>query len=398
MNGEVTSAHTRLLTGRPRRRDLIVVDSLAAAGYTAVMLTSTLGSSPAHGVPVWGRVLLIAAMGLPLAVRRIWPVPVFTVVLAASVAAAATDVAGSLFVAAAFALYPVALTRPPRPWLPTRVIGVLTCLTLVIGSVAGLPVWARDAAGGVLLSAVLLGGAWTLGRAARERHAYAERSAAQLTERAVAGERLRIARELHDIVAHSMGVIAVKAGVAHHVMDQHPEVAREALGAIETTSRSALTELRQMLGVLRSDSTDDLADAYAPPQGLAGLPALAERAGRAGVKVDLRLADLGPVPEGVELCIYRIVQESLTNVVKHAAPASCEVRIGRAGGMISVEVTDDGPGRRQFPADGTPGLGLIGMRERVTLYDGTLEAGPLPRQGFRVSARLPFQAAAKVSA
>ncbi len=393
MDDDATSARTRLLSGRLRGRDLIAADALAAAAYTAVLVILTLDPPPGSGVPLWGRVLLLAAMGLPLAVRRVWPAPVFAVVLAASIAAVATGVAGDLLVAAAFALYPVALTRPPRRWVPTRTIGALTCLALVAGAMAGLPAWARDAAGGVLLSGVLLGGAWTLGRAARERRAYAERSAAQLAERAVAGERLRIARELHDIVAHSMGVIAVKAGVAHHVMDEHPGVAREALGAIETTSRSALTELRQMLGVLRAESADDAADAYAPQPGLAGLPALAERAAAAGVRVDLRVADIAPVPEGMELTVFRIVQEALTNVVRHAAPAACEVRVGRAGTTITVRITDDGPGRRRLPGGGTPGHGLIGMRERVTLYGGTFAAGPRPGGGFRVSARLPLRAA-----
>ncbi|RSM59867.1 sensor histidine kinase [Actinoplanes sp. ATCC 53533] len=383
-----------MLAGRLRGRDLIAVDALAAVAYTAVLVIITLDAPAGTGVPLPGRILLLAVVGLPLAVRRVWPVPVFAVVLAASIAAAVTGVAGDLFVAAAFALYPVAVTQPARRWVPTRAIGLLTCLAVLAGSVAGLPAWARDAAGGVLLSGVLLGGAWTLGRAARERRAYAERSAAQLAERAVAGERLRIARELHDIVAHSMGVIAVKAGVAHHVMDKHPEVAREALGAIETTSRSALTELRQMLGVLRAESADDAADAYAPQPGLAGLPVLAERAAATGVRVDLRVADLGSVPEGVELSVFRIVQEALTNVVKHAAPAACEVRVGRDGATITVEVTDDGPGRRQLPDDGGPGHGLVGMRERVTLYGGTFAAGPRPGGGFRVSASLPFRAAA----
>lgn len=159
-----------------------------------------------------------------------------------------------------------------------------------------------------------------------ERREYAARSAERLARESVAEERLRIARELHDVVAHSVGLIAVKAGVANHVLRSRPEEAHEALRVIETSSRSALVEMRRLLGVLRTEPPG-----LGPLPGLAALPELAERTRLAGVAVDLDVRDAGGVPEGVGLSVYRIVQEALTNVVKHAAGRSRRGR-GRTRG------------------------------------------------------------------
>jgi signal transduction histidine kinase len=232
---------------------------------------------------------------------------------------------------------------------------------------------------------LVVAGAWLLGRLVRERRAYAAQAAEQLTQRAVTDERLRIAREMHDIVAHSMSLIAVKAAVGNHVAEASPAQAREALQVIETTSRGALVEMRRALGVLRQDAE------YAPAPGLAELPALAERAAAGGVDVELAVEGRAELSEAVGLSVFRIVQEALTNVVKHAAPARCRVTVTVNSAEVIIEVTNEGlPG--QPPA--AAGHGLIGIRERIAMYAGEFAAGPRPEGGFRVKARLPYGSAA----
>jgi signal transduction histidine kinase len=206
----------------------------------------------------------------------------------------------------------------------------------------------------------------------------------------VSEERLRIARELHDVVAHSMSLIAVKAGVANHVAASRPEEAADALRVIEDTSKQALTEMRRVLGVLRTD--DAPRDELAPAPGLGNLPELAERAASAGVRVILDLRADPDLPTGVSLSGYRIVQEALTNVIRHAAPARCAVTVTARDGEVRIEVVDDGAGRGVPPAEHHPGHGLAGMRERALACGGEFTAGPHSGSGFRVNARLPYQA------
>ncbi|MEU4832560.1 sensor histidine kinase [Streptosporangium sp. NPDC023615] len=367
---------------------LVRLDALASAGYALVLL---LGGPPDPAVPAWAWLPPLAALTLPLAVRRIWPLTVLCVVLAASLTAVLFGLIHDGFVAAALAAYMVALTRPRLRREPTLAIGACGAVAVLLLSAAGTPgpPPASRLPGALLTGVALLGGAWVAGRAVRERRAYAARSAEQLADRAVAEERLRIAREMHDVVAHSMSLIAVKAGIANHVAAARPEEAADALRVIEITSRGALAEMRRLLGVLRSDL--DAAPALLPSPGLADLADLAGRAATAGVRVELDLRAAG-LPEGVELSVYRIVQEALTNVVRHAAPARCRVSVtasrGEAGGEVRVEVVDDGPGGRVPPGEG--GHGLIGMRERVAAYGGSFTAGRRPPGGFAVSARIPY--------
>ncbi|MEN3533740.1 sensor histidine kinase [Microbispora sp. ZYX-F-249] len=380
----------RPLFPRPLRpRELVALDVLAGLGYAFVLVVNP---PRVHHPAAW---VLIAAMTLPLAARRRWPLPVFCVVAAASVAAMALGVVREPLAAAAYALYAVALTTRRRRWEPTAAIGVLTAGALLLAAFGGVSAEpeVRRVVETAVLAALALGGAWTIGRAVRERRAYAARRAAQAAEQAVTEERLRIAREMHDVVSHTLSLIGVKAGVAAHVADRRPEEALEALRVIETTSRQALTEMRHMLGVLRTAPGAGF-DGLSPMPGLAALPDVAERAAAAGVRVDLDVRVTGGLPEALELAVHRIVQESVTNVVRHAAPARCRVRVDDEGGRLSVEVTDDGPGRRVLPP-GPPGHGaghgVIGMRERVTAYGGDFTAGPLPGGGFRVHARLPLR-------
>jgi signal transduction histidine kinase len=311
--------------------------------------------------------------------------------------------------------------------------------------------------GGVVSAALCVIIAWFTGYLVRQRRRYALRLQDEAASKAVAEERLRIARELHDVVAHSMSVIAVQAGYGQYVIDTQPADARNALGAIQATSREALDEMRRMLGALRqADETDQRevtarrganagADAGArdgagpgadvpipagdaggapllPAPGLADLDRLISRTAGAGVQVDVtRCGRPREVPASIDLSAYRIVQEALTNVVKHARTSSCRVLIGYGQDELILEVTDNGAGlpvmagagvsqhgSSMVLADGGPALadgavlpavsiggsghGIIGMRERVSLLGGEFSAGPLPGYGFQVSAHIPLSA------
>jgi signal transduction histidine kinase len=363
-------------------RELLGLDAAVAVAYTLLLLLDTV-TDPGHA-PLWAAVPAAAAIGLPVAARRHWPVPVFAVCAAATAAAALTGAVAEPFAAAAYALYTVALTVPRRSWEPTLAIGVLSAVGLVGGLLSGPVGGDPEATARAVIGCTLLSGAWTVGRAVRERRAYAARAARQVAERAAAEERLRIARELHDVVSHTLSVIGVKAAVADHVADERPEEVRDALRVIMGTSREALGEMRHMLGVLRAQGADE---PLAPASGLSGLAALADRAAAAGVRVEVDAGGAGELPPALERSVYRIVQEAVTNVVRHAAPARCRVRVAADGAAVRVEVADDGPGGR---AASGAGHGLIGMRERVAMHGGELTAGPRPGGGFAVSARLPL--------
>ncbi len=206
----------------------------------------------------------------------------------------------------------------------------------------------------------------------------------ELADRAVAAERSRIARELHDVVAHAMSVITVRAGVAAHVLTDRPDEAARALQVIEATGREALGEMRRMLTVLRPDDEDEATE---PQPGVGRLPALVSQLEAAGVPVTLRVeGEPRPLSPGLDLSAYRIVQEALTNTTKHAAGTSAAVTVTYGPDHLALEVIDDGPPAAQP----VPGQGLQGMAERVALFGGTLEAGP-GEKGFRVYARFPVR-------
>ncbi|TDO45178.1 signal transduction histidine kinase [Kribbella sp. VKM Ac-2571] len=358
------------------RRQLIVADCVVAAGYAVlVLLTSSTGPG-----------LVAIGLGLPIAVRRIWPVPALTVVAVMSMGAFVVDALRDPLLAAAYVLYVVALTRSSNRPLSSRrliaVAGAVGFVVLFLAMAAGAPA-GQSRAALVLTGVAALYGAWVLGQVVRDRRAAAARAAQVLAEQAVAAERLRIARELHDIVAHSMGLIAVKAGVANHVLRVRPEEVSDALSVIESTSRDALVELRHMLGLLRpSGEPVELA----PPAGLAALPDLVSRVESTGVQVELKVAVPEPLPEAVDLTLHRIVQECLTNVTKHARAARCQITITGAANAVQLEVSDDGAGGAVVE-----GHGLIGIRERVSVYGGSYRAGPRAGGGFEVVVRLPYE-------
>ncbi|MGW3966103.1 sensor histidine kinase [Amycolatopsis sp. NPDC005003] len=369
---------------------LLAFDGVVAVGYTVVLLLTAF----AHRPGPWWQYLLVVAIGLPCALRRRWPLPVFGTVLAATGLAVVAGVVREPFAAAAFALYTVALTERRR-LLPTYVVAGTSLALLLVEFVAGTPGWWKDDLLDLAPTGLaLLGAAWVVGRAVRERRAYAARSAAEHAGRAVAEERLRIARELHDVVAHSMGVIAVEAGVTRHVLEsraagESDALVHDALHSIETTSRDALRDMRRMLGVLRQDGGPD---ELGPAPGVAQLPKLVDQAGAAGVAAALEVRDVDGLPEGVQLTIYRIVQEALTNVVKHAAGARCRVSVEHHRGEVRIEVADDGSAAAPPHPDGH---GLVGMRERVAMYGGEFSAGRTDGGGFRVFARLPCAGAVR---
>lgn len=376
---------------------LIALDCLVAAGYVGLLLTLLhTGTEPAPlrgDLPALLADVLVLATGLPLAVRRLWPRTVLAVVLAMSAAALLLDVVKDPFMAVAYALYPVALARPGQRWVPAAAAALLG-LTGLIATQPSTPYlyWWLRGPGLILFGWALIGVSWALGTAVRERRGYAVRAAAQLADRAVTEERLRIARELHDIVAHSVGVIAVKAGVANHVVRTRPEEAGEALRVIEATSRDALREMRQLLGVLRSEEpvTDQRPGDLSPVPGPAGLAALVRNATTAGLRVRMDADGLDDLPEAMGLTVYRVVQEALTNAVKHAAPADCRVEIRRDARGVRIDVRDDGSGAADASQEPGQGHGLIGMRERIAVYGGDFRAGPRPDGGFAVSAVLPW--------
>jgi len=490
------------LAKRLRPRHWAALDYVAGALITLVIF-ATIRSSFRQAVPApiephyfpWPltaplALLLAAVAGVAVALRRRRPVAMLGVLLVGSLVLTALTGpdAKSLtyFVPVAYVLYLVAATYEER----RNAVHVLTAVFVtLLADVALLTLgWGRlSDRGGPISVALCVIIVWTTGYIVRQRRRYAVRLQQEAASQAVTQERLRIARELHDVVAHSMSVIAVQAGYGQYVMDAQPGDARAALGAIQATSREALDEMRRMLGALRhadqgdtdgvgpaarietasasgagsgtgvrsatgpagTSASDGPAAPLFPAPGLADLDRLVSRTAGAGVRVDVtRVGQPHDLPASIDLSAYRIVQEALTNVVKHAQTSSCRVVIGYWDDELTIEVTDDGagvpaaemagagasphgtashngnartslngsvaygarvldrpdtrhdgsPARSAFGRDATGlascipggGHGIIGMRERATLLGGEFSAGPLPGYGFRVSARIPL--------
>lgn len=372
--------------GAPARRG----DVALAAALWVLSVTLILGVVDGAGRRAVALLLALTHIA-PLAWRRRHPEAVLGLMALTGLVFVATGApAVGLGPAVLVGVYSVAAYRPPARSRPAIAGATLAMLVAVAASDAGFDTMVADAV--AFAVAGLLGDRQrrAVAEAATERARAAElaRTREQLARQAVVEERLRIARELHDIVAHAMSVITVQAGTARMVMDGSPDVARDALGAIEGTSRQALQEMRRLLSVLRHDG-DGGADALAPARGLADLDGLVETASAAGVRVEVRReGEPRPLPAGADLAAYRIVQEALTNVCRHARASAATVEVRYGPGEVAVEVTDDGIGG---VPDGGGGHGLVGMRERAALYGGNVEAAPRPGGGFRVRARIPVE-------
>lgn len=341
----------------------------------------------------------VLALGqtLPLALRRRAPGAVLVAVWLATVAYLVLGYPPNtpVFVGAIAATYAVAAYGPGRTPLAGAVFVAGALAALAIAGAAAEADWALvDFAA----SALAFLTAWVLGDRVRTRRAYTaaledravrlEREREAEAKAAVLDERSRMARELHDVVAHGVSVIVVQATAARRVLPNDVAAAQEALASIEATGRTALSELRTLLGALR---TEDELGSLRPQPDLNALAELVERTRVAGLPVELRIAgERRPLSPGVDVSAYRIVQEGLTNVLKHAPGARATVVVGYDEDGLRVEVSDDGPGAPIESRDGA-GHGLMGMRERVILLGGDLTAGPLPGGGFAVRAFFPLQ-------
>jgi signal transduction histidine kinase len=435
----------------------VAIDAAVTALLALTAVVAFRELADLRGVPRWGAAAIVAVAVLPAAARRRWPRAALALVVAGAAVAMALSTSPAPALAAAFVMYLIPLRRPRREAV-RLLAGTLAGLTAGLAVFALVPHAGYGPAGLIqalallLESAILVTAAWMIGYSVRQQRAYSaglreqsdRRARDQLAEagRARSEERLQIARELHDVVAHTMGLITVQAGVANYVVRERPEEAVRALSSIEEISRGALREMRALLGVLRAeeDSAEGraaagngvadhgdvehgheelgvawngaAADAAAriavtengagpgrrpagdadlvPAPGLADLGRLAERTAEAGLRVDLDIAGERPaLPAGLDLAAYRVIQEAITNVIKHAAADRCRVRVACQDGALTLEVTDDGSARGRS-ASPVPGHGIAGMQERVGMYGGEFRAAPLPGRGFRVTARFPL--------
>jgi signal transduction histidine kinase len=322
-----------------------------------------------------------------LLLRRRHPVPVLAVVMAATVAYLLAGYPyGPVFLSLVVAFFSAVVGgHRTGAWVVAGIgyAGYLALSSLPGGEPA--PSWQHASLIAAWLLAVLA--VAEVVRARRESFAEAARTRAEEARRKAGEERLRIARELHDVLAHNISLINVQAGVALHLIDEQPDQARTALAAIKQASKEALGELRSVLDILRHG---DEGAPRAPAPGLAQLDELVARASAAGIPVRTTVSGTPQaLPAGVDLAAYRIVQEALTNVVRHAGPARAAVTLSYADDGLTVQVDDDG--RAATPASpATGGRGIAGMRERVAALGGRLEAGPRPEGGFRVLAWLPL--------
>ena len=399
-----------------------------AAALCAVLIYSTLFRGQViHRVPLvpwdvraWLAPLLAVGLSLPVAIRRRDPLLALALVLAGCVIAMAFG--GVINRGPILPLALVLFLVAARCTRTIAIAGLAVSLWLLAAQALILH-WTGIGPGDAVGSALILIIVWMTGWAVQQRRGYAARLREQVASAAVTEERLRIARELHDVVAHSMTVVAVQAGFGEYVFERDPGEARAALGAIQQVTREALADMQRLLGVLRQgEASQDGAgqDAaglsgtsqrgaggegtlqLAPAPGLADLDRLVATTAGAGVRVEVASApDRPKIPAAVDQSAFRIVQEALTNVVKHSGAEYCLVTVGCDDGDLRVEITDPGGnGRTAAAANGTgqasgTGHGIIGMRERVSLCGGEFTAGPMPGQGFRVAARFPLNGAAR---
>ncbi|ADH65758.1 MULTISPECIES: sensor histidine kinase [Nocardiopsis] len=339
----------------------------------------TLGAQPLD----WVRPVLCAVVAAGIVLRWRWPAASFGAVLAAGLAATVAGWGQMPLAAAAWALYPLALTAERGPTRPRHGLYLLAGVLAIVAfgtNGAALDGVLRDLGVG----SVLLGLSWLLGRSVRERSVQEARAVAAVAREARVRERLRVAREVHDVVSHTLGAVGMRAGVARYTGGDAEDL-RAALADIEAASRQASDELRRVLVSLRGDHDAPLG----PRPGPADLEALVATAESTGITCRLRTEGAGALPPAVADSVHRVVQEALTNAIRHAPGSACEVTVLGGAAAVEVEVIDTGPAPGRVPVPGS-GTGLAGMAERVAAHGGTLSAGPLPGGGHRLRAHIPF--------
>jgi signal transduction histidine kinase len=415
----VTATDTLVPTGAVRalRTEIssrpLVVDTLIALGLSALSIFTLLGGGTDLGTLDPLSVTLVLLQSVPLALRRVAPAPVFIVTFTALV------LQGMLMTnsyAAPLGSLIALFTVAER--LDRRTSGVLALLGGL--AIVGLNLYLNalpQGLSGLIQTDLAIFATWVLGTWAKERRAYVgtveeratrlEREREQRDAEAVAEERERIARELHDVVTHHVSVIVIQAGAGLRAIEKRPVEARKALAAIDSTGRLALADMRRMLGILATPTPsgeivgagDAMTDPLAPMPGFDRLGELLEQVRATGLPVELAVeGDPRRLDPGIELSAYRIIQEALTNTLKHARGATAQVRVRYGTAELDIDVTDrGGTGDRGIGVPGESGRGLIGMRERVAVFGGRFEAGPMPG-GFRVSARLPIAPPAAAAA
>jgi signal transduction histidine kinase len=362
------------------RRHPLLLDVAIVLGL--VVAYGAVAGHQGHWLP---GVPLVLLQTVPLVARRRFPLEVLAATTAATVAYGLVY-SNPLPFAVAIATYTAAAQLSRRVSLLAA--GAAAAVLLIMTAAAG-------EGGKVRGFGILLAGAWVFGdnlgtrraylRALEERAQRLEREQEAERARAVAEEQGRVGRELHDGIAHNVSVMVVQAAAANDVFDARPEQAREALRAIEATGRGALGELRRLLGSVRGDGPD-----YAPQPGLDRLDDLVAQVRSAGLEVGVRVEGAPRrLPAGIDLSAYRVVQEALTNTLKHAGATRADVALRYGDDELGIEVRDDGTGDGN---GGGTGRGLVGMRERVVIFGGTLAVGPVPGGGFAVSARFPLGA------
>jgi signal transduction histidine kinase len=373
-------------------------DAAVAAAVTAVQLAAYSASVSWHGHDQaeagWAAYVLLSVAGLALLWRRRHPTAVLAVSLAATLWAGAIT-GGFIWLALIAAFISAAMAGKHLAAAASVLLGYLASLW---------PPWLIGTSGHASTAMALGIAAWLLVllaiaeliRIRNQRAAAQRRSQEEEYRRRASEDRVRIARDLHDVLAHNISVINVQSNTALHLMDRQPERAREALTAIHSVSKQALAELRSVLGVLREDAGPDGAPRL-PGPGLALLPDLITAARASGLDVRLSIdGDQRVLPGGPDVAAYRIVQESITNVRRHSAARAALIRVGYAADGVAIAIEDDGPaastaaiGRASSPG---LGMGIAGMASRVRELGGTFEAGPLPAGGFRAAAWLPAAA------
>jgi signal transduction histidine kinase len=386
------------------RANPVAVDTIIALGLTALSLITVAGGALDFGSYEPVSLVLLLLQTLPLIARRRWPLAVMTVTFAATtihafLAPAAVNTTLGFLVA----LYTVGEQMDRRTSAAATIVGAI-----LVGSVITIRGTLPAALSSLVQTELIVFSTWVLGTWARDRRLRLEtaeeradrleRERDERDRRAVAEERERIARELHDVVTHHVSVIVIQAGAAERALDRRPADARSAIKAIDATARQALADMRRMLGILgRPNATggDERSAELAPMPGLDRLGELLEQVRAAGTPVELSVTgERRPLDPGVELSAYRIIQEALTNAMRHAPGARARVKVGYAATALDIEIDNDGAGvgagvgAGSGPTTQGTGHGIIGMRERVAIFGGEFVAAPTER-GFRVTARLP---------